>query len=147
MEHSTEAIEAFLRAFEHDGNQQQTKPQQIDAEVSRFAETFLVAGPDGPRVIRASDFALALPKRRKMFDEWGLRSTKLDSTVVTKLDERYVMAETKWLMSFGHGEGQLSDVLLGSTYILDTKDELNILFYLSHQDIVTVLKERGILGN
>ena len=39
----------------------------------------------------------------------------------------------------------LSDVLVGSTYVLDTKNELEILFYLTHQDITTVLRERGIL--
>jgi hypothetical protein len=55
------------------------------------------------------------------------------------------MAETKWRMTFAHGEGQLSDVLLGSTYVLDTKNELEILFYLTHQDITTVLRERRIL--
>jgi hypothetical protein len=48
-------------------------------------------------------------------------------------------------MTFAHGEGQLSDVLLGSTYVLDAKDELKILFYVTHQDITTVLRERGIL--
>lgn len=55
------------------------------------------------------------------------------------------MAETKWRMMFAHGEAQVSDVLVGSTYVLDTKDEMKILFYLTHQDITTVLRERGIL--
>ena len=55
------------------------------------------------------------------------------------------MAETKWLMTFAHGEGQPSDVSVGSTFILNTKDELKILFYLNHQGIAAVLRERGIL--
>lgn len=80
-----------------------------------------------------------------MFEQMGHRSTKLESAVVTELDDRYVMAETKWRMTFAHGEGQLSDVVVGSTYLLDTKAELEILLYLMHQDITTVLRERGIL--
>lgn len=140
MNNSTATIEEFLRAFEHTGNRRDN-----DALVSQFAETFLVAGPDGARAVRASDFALALPKRQKMFDEMGCRSTKLDSVVVTKLDECYVMAETKWLMRFAHGEGQPKDVVVGSTYIIDTGGEPKILFYLTHRDITTVLREAGIL--
>jgi hypothetical protein len=140
VEHTTQAIQDFLRAFEHTGKQ-----HDVAALVSRFADTFLVAGPDGARVVKASDFALVLPKRQQMFEQMGHRSTKLESAVVTNLDGRYVMAETKWLMTFAHGEGQLTDVLVGSTYVLDTKDELKILFYLTHQDIMTVLRERGIL--
>jgi hypothetical protein len=137
---STTTIEEFLRAFEHTDEQ-----HDIDALVSRFADTFLVASPDGARTIRASDFALALPKRQKMFDEMGCRSTKLDAVIVTKLDERYVMAETKWRMSFAYGEGQAKDVVVGSTYIVDTRDDPKILFYLSHQDITKALREAGIL--
>ena len=140
MEHTTQVIQDFLRAFEHTGNH-----QKVDALVSQFADTFLVAGPDGARVVKASDFALVLPKRQQMFEQMGHRSTKLESAVVTEMDGRYVMAETKWRMTFAHGEGQFSDVLVGSTYVLDTKDELQILLYLTHHDITTVLRERGIL--
>ena len=140
MKHTPQSIEQFLRAFESTGN-----PDEAASQASQFAETFLVAGPDGSRAIRASDFALALPRRRKMFEEWGLRATRLDSVSVTNLNERYAMAEARWSMTFAYGEGKLSDVSLGSTYLLDTKDELKILFYLSHQEISAVLRERGIL--
>jgi hypothetical protein len=140
VKHAITSVEAFLRAFEHTGNQ-----HHVAALASRFADTFLVAGPDGTRVVKASDFALVLPKRQQMLEQMGHRSTKLESAVVTELDGRYVMAETKWRMTFAHGQGQLSDVLVGSTYVLDAKDELEILLYVTHQDITTVLRERGIL--
>ena len=144
MENTTTNIEEFLRAFEHTD-----KLREVDALVSQFADTFLVAGADGSRAVKASDFALALPRRQEMFDKMGCRSTKLATVTVTKLDDRYMMAEAKWLMTFVHGDGQASDVLVGSTYIIDTKNggsggELKILFYLTHQDIVAVLRERGI---
>jgi len=74
-----------------------------------------------------------------MFDKMGCRSTKLATVTVTKLGDRYAMAETKWLMTFAHGDGQSSDVSVGSTYIVDTKGALKILLYLTHQDITTVL--------
>ena len=140
MESTTTDIEEFLKSFEHTD-----KPREVDSLVSQFADTFLVAGPDGSRAVKASDFALALPKRQEMFDKMGCRSTKLATATVTNLDDRYAMAEAKWLMTFAHGDGQASEVPVGSTYIIDTKGELKILFYLTHQDITTVLRERGIL--
>ena len=145
METTTHAIEDFLRAFEHTDNR-----REINELVSQFADTFLVAGPDGSRAIKVSDFVLALPKRQEMFDRMGCRSTKLATVAVTKLDDRYAMAEAKWLMTFAHSDGQSSEVPIGSTYIVDTNGgdaggQLKILFYLTHQDIMAVLLEHGIL--
>jgi ketosteroid isomerase-like protein len=140
-EQSAESITAFLRAFERTDTR-----GDVAALASCYAETFLVAGPDGAVPIRREDFALALPRRKKMFDEMGCRSTRLGSAVVTRLDGRYAMAETTWLMEFAHSEGQISEVEVGSTFVLDTKDDLKIIFYLTHQDIGTVLQERGILS-
>ena len=136
--HLTESITAFLRAFERTAH-----PEDVAALAACYADTFLVAGPDGTMAVKRSDFALALPRRKKMFDEMGCRSTKLHSAIVTRLDDRYAMARTTWNMGFAHGEGQINEVQVGSTFIVDTKDELKIVLYLTHQDIETVLRERG----
>ena len=134
-QHLTESITTFLRAFERNDAR-----GDVASLADCYAETFLVAGPDGPLAVKRGDFAAALPRREKMFDEMGCRSTKLGSAVVTKLDARYAMAETTWKMDF-----KGSEVEVGSTFIVDTKDELKIVLYLSHQDIGTVLRDRGIL--
>jgi hypothetical protein len=140
MNHLTEAITTLLRTFERNSTR-----DDVAALAQCYAEKFLAAGPDGAMVVNRQDFALALPRREAMFDQMGCRSTKLDSVTVTKLDDRYAMAETTWRMTFAHDEDQLSDVSVGSSFILDTKDDLKILFYLSHQEIAAVLRERGIL--
>ncbi len=133
--HLTESIITFLRAFERTDTR-----GDVAALAASYADTFLVAAPDGTRAVRRDDFALALPRREKMFDEMGCRSTKLGLATVTRLDDRYAMAETTWKMDFKGRE-----VEVGSTFILDTKDELKIVLYLTHQDVRTVLKERGML--
>ncbi len=138
--HTSQSIEQFLRAFEHTGSR-----GEVSRLASCFAETFMAAGPEGARVVRAADFALALPKRQKMFDAWGWRSTKLASIKVTEVNRRYAIAETMWQMSFACGEGQWIDVLVGSTFLVDTEGEFRILFYLSHQDIASELRERGVV--
>jgi len=134
-QHLTESITTFLRAFERTSH-----PEDIATLAECFADTFLVAGPDGTMAVKRGDFALALPRRKKMFDEMGCRSTKLGSAVVNRFDARYAMAETIWKMDF-----KGSEVEVGSTFIVDTKDELKIVVYLTHQDIGTVLRDRGIL--
>lgn len=133
----TQSLEMFLRTLEHAGD--------ISKAVSCFADTFLAAGPDGVTVVKTADFALALPRRKKMFEEMGCRSATLDSVIETKLDARYTMAQTKWRMTFVRGEAQPVHFLVGSSYIIDTHDEWKILLYLSHQDITTLMRRQGIL--
>ena len=137
---STESITVFLRTFERSETR-----EEVSTLASCYAETFFVAGPDGSRAVRREDFALALPRRKKMFDEMGCRWSKLDSAVVTRLGDRYAMAQTTWKMGFERGEGPITEIEVGSTFILDTKDELKVVVYLSHQDIGTVVRERGAL--
>ena len=140
MDNLTEAITTLLRAFERNSTR-----DDVAALAQCYADNFLAAGPAGVSVVNRHDFALALPRRKAMFDQMGCRSTKLDSVTVTKLDDRYAMAETTWRMTFAHGEDKLSEVCVGSSFIFDIKDDLKILFYLSHQEIAAVLRERGIL--
>lgn len=133
----TQSLETFLRTLEHNCD--------ISKAASCFADTFLAAGPDGVTVVKAADFALALPRRKKMFEEMGCRSATLDSVMETKIDARYTMAQAKWRMTFVRGEAQPANLLVGSTCIIDTHDEWKILLYLPHQDITTLLRRQGIL--
>ena len=58
------------------------------------------------------------------------------------LGDRYVLVETEWVMEFETGE----EIALRSTFIVHrAEDGLKIVFYLAHQDLMAVLKERGIL--
>lgn len=117
----------------------------IPAIVSRFADTFLVAGPQGAQCVRAADFALALPKRKQLFDSLGCQSTALVLLEETPLDARYVLARTQWQMTFDR-EGNTQSIVVDSTFLLDTGNaNVKILLYLPHQDIMQVLKDRGIL--
>lgn len=96
--------------------------------------------------MRASDFALAIPKRKQLFDRLGCRSTSLVSLCETQLSARYTMARTQWCFTFDRGQGGRQQVVADSVYIVDTgADALRIVFYLANQDIFTLLKERGIM--
>jgi hypothetical protein len=113
--------------------------------VSHFADTFLAAGPQGAKCVRATDFALALPKRKQLFESLGSQSTALVSLQETQIDPRYVLAKTSWQINFTR-HGNTQNIVVDSTFLIDTGvDDFKILLYLPHQDIMQILKDRGIL--
>lgn len=143
MQPSNDTIETFFRDFE-----QRSDSGDIPALLPQFANTFMAAGPQGAICIRAADFALALPKRKQFFDSLGCRSTSLVSLEQNRLDARYVVAKTRWRMTFAQGDGETREALADSTYIVDTSGEsFKIVFYLAHQDHMTMLREQGILAD
>lgn len=137
---TTSLIARFFESFARQSSSNDTQTQ-----VAQFADTFLAAGPQGAKCVRAADFAQALPKRKQLFDSLGCQSTTLVSLEETPLDARYVLARTKWQMTFSRSNGELEEVLADSTFIVDTAaDEFRIVLYLANQDIMQVLKDRGI---
>ena len=140
MQQSIDAIEQFFRTFESDASSHDTT-----AQVSHFAETFMAATPQGTQSVRVSDFSIALPKKKALFDKLGCRSTVLASLRQTRLDARYVMAATQWRMTFAQEHSEPQDVTADSMYIVDTgTDPFKIVFYLASQDLMQILRERGI---
>ena len=153
------AITRFFREFE-----ERASGRDGAAQAALFADSFLAASPQGAQCVRASDFALALPKRKEMFGKLGLQASRLVGLEEIPLDARHVLVRTRWRMDFenrDHGtegtreKGTLDtkrgkpsqSVLVDSVFIVDTgAPEYRIILYLACQDIMSVLKERGILG-
>jgi len=108
----------------------------------QFAEVFMAADSEGGRVVSAAVLTKAVAVKRKMLEGAGKYRTKLVSLEERPLGDRYVLVETEWVMEFETGE----KVGLRSTFILFRGEGgLKIVFYLAHQDLVGVLRERGIL--
>ena len=140
MIQASEAIERFFRVFESNTNGDDTA-----ATLSQFADVFMAVSPQGAQPVRAGDFALVLPKKKKYFDSLGCQSTKLVSLRENRLDARYVMTSTQWKIKFARPGIEPQDVLADSVYIIDTAgEEPKIVFYLANQDLVQVLKDRGL---
>jgi hypothetical protein len=141
MPQVSEAIEGFFRTFEANASS-----HDADAQISQFADVFMAANPQGAQTVRAGDFALALPKRKELFDRLGCRSSELLSVSEQRLDARYVLANTRWKMTFARAESNTEEVVVESSFMLDTGgNSPRILVYLAHQDIMQVLKDRGLL--
>ena len=140
MHQTSEAIERFFRTFESN-----TNSDNVGATAALFADVFMAAGPQGAQVVRAGDFALAVPKKKQFFDSLGCRSTELVSLTETRLDGRYTMATTQWKMAFARPGIESQEVIAASVYIVDTGGpEPKVVFYLANQDLMQVLKDRGL---
>ena len=124
-----------------------TREDNDPALVSQFTDPFVSADPHGTRCVRIEDFAAALPKRKLLFDRLGCKPAVLLSLHETQLDKRYVLAKTTWRFDFAReNSGELEQVLADSTFLLDTgEEEFKIVMYMAHQDIMQVLRDRGIL--
>ena len=136
------AVARFFQSFA-----QKSNADNIPAQVSQFADPFISADPHGSRCVRLEDFAAALPKRKLLLDRLGCKPAVLVSLRETQLDARYVLARTTWSFDFARANpGEAEQVLADSTFLIDTGDEeFKIVMYMAHQDIMQVLRDRGIL--
>jgi hypothetical protein len=119
-----------------------------DAETlgALFAPTFLTAGPTGAQAVRANDLVLAIPKRRQMLESLGCELPVLVSVDDTALDARYSLVRTEWRWRVIRGNELVADLTLPSSFVVDrTGGHPQIVCYLPHQDITTVLQDRGLL--
>jgi hypothetical protein len=140
MQQATDTLERFFRAFESHASS-----NDVSAQVAQFADVFMAASPQGTQTVHASDFAVALPRKKQLFDRLGCQSTALVSLEERPLDPRYVMASTRWRMTFARNGAKAEDVLVDSIYIVDTGGEaFKIVFYLASQDLMQILRQRGI---
>jgi hypothetical protein len=140
MIQSETAVGRFFALYARDNND-----GDITKTVSHFADPFLSAGPQGTQCVRVAEFAAALPRRKQLFDKLQCQPTELVDLHETALDDRYVLAWTQWRMMFAHESGPV-ELLVDSSFLVDTGgQEPKIAMYMAHQDIMQVMRERGIL--
>ncbi len=139
MEKAISSIEDFFRQFELNNSK-----SDFSAAVSQFADTFMAAGPQGAQCVKASDFVVALPKRKQLFESCGCHSMRLIRVDPHSLGDRYCMAHTRWKMNFAEGDLSSEAEFVDSTYVLEKTDQgFRIVLYLAHQDVFAILKQRG----
>jgi hypothetical protein len=141
MDDFNKEVEGFLKRYEVNSN-------VGDAEevVKQFADVFMAADPGGARAVPSSVLLMAIPQRKKLFESVKSSVTTLASVKQTRLDERYVLLETEWLVKFDRGRGHCEDLTLGSTFVVHRSDDgMKIVFYLNHEDLTSVLRKKGVL--
>jgi hypothetical protein len=138
MNNFDEEVEIFLNQFEANSN-----IGNAEEAVKQFADVFMAADPGGAKAVPSSVLMMAIPQRKKLFESVGGSVTTLASVEQTALDDRYVLLRTEWLVKFDQGVEELT---LRSTFLVHRSDDgLKIVLYLSHQDLMSVLREKGVL--
>jgi hypothetical protein len=141
MENLRDDLRVFLEKFEANA-----KMGSAEETVEQFADVFMAADPSGARPVPRSVLLMVIPQRRKLLASVGNSVTTLASVKETRLDERYVLLETEWLVKFERGGGRSEDLTLRSTFVLYRSDDgIRIVLYLHHQDLMSVLRDKGYL--
>ncbi|WP_153343249.1 hypothetical protein [Nocardia aurantia] len=101
-----------------------------------FAEQFLTTDPNRATVVTREALVASLPMRRRLFESAGLGHAVCVASAQLDLDEHHVLVTTDWDTPRAGAE----PVRLESTYLIRRDDDdLRILVYLNHRDIVAVL--------
>jgi hypothetical protein len=130
----------FFETFERN-----TAAGDADAIASLYAPSFLMAGPNGVQVVKASDLRLAIPKRKQMLESAGCSAARLVSLQENKLDDRYSQVRTEWQWRIQREGTAPAEITLPSTFIVEKSSEgLRIVFYLSGE-LMATMRERGLL--
>ncbi|WP_353069982.1 hypothetical protein RBB75_06860 [Tunturibacter empetritectus] len=141
MENLSEEVRVFLEKYEANSNV--GSPEEI---AMQFADVFMAADPSGARAVPSSVLLMAIPQRRQLFESVGSSVSTLASVEQTRLDDRYVLLKTEWLVKFDRGSGLNDELSLRSTFVVHRSgDGLKIVFYLSYEDLTAVLRDRGLL--
>ena len=134
-----QSMTAFFRQFEA-----RSAAIDIGGLVAMYAPSFLMAGPGGTQVVKASDLALAIPRRKQLFDAAGCRSTTLRAVDETRLDDRYSLVRTEWEWMFQRADGTTTTIAQPSSFVVD-RAAGQIVCYMNHADITAAMRERGLL--
>jgi hypothetical protein len=76
----------------------------------------------------------------------GYQDTAIVGFHETALTDRYALVQAQFQWRFNVADGQPSTVTLPSTFVVDRGgDSPHIVFYLNEHDVVSELRERGVL--
>lgn len=128
-------IAEFFRQYDEAG----TRADPSAAEY--FASSFLTLDPEHVLTLDRATLAGILPGRRQAFDQLGVRGLRLTDLTEEPLDDRHTLARTTWSVDWSQA-GPSTEV--SATYVLRREDAgWQIVVYLNHHDVMTMLASRG----
>src|SRR6185436_300156 len=98
---ATGGLRAFFERF-----QSLTASDDAEAIAGMYAESVMIAGPQGAQVVTSTDLQRAIPKRRQLLASVGHQDTALVGFEESALGDRYalVRAQFRWRFQAGRGE-------------------------------------------
>ena len=137
----TDGLRSFFDRF-----QSLSAASDLDGLAAMYAAQVMIAGPNGTLVVNAADLQRAIPKRKLLLESAGYQDTELVGFEETALTARYSLVRAQFQWRFRATDDRPATVTLPSTYIVDGgSGSPRIVLYLNEQDVVSVLRERGLL--
>jgi hypothetical protein len=138
----TEGLRAFFEQF-----QSLSAASDVEGLAAMYAGNVMIAGANGVQVVSSADMQRAIPKRKQLLESVGYQDTALVGFEETALTNRYALVRAQFRWHFKAATGQSTTVTLPSTFVVDRGgDSPHIVLYLNEHDVVTVLRERGVLA-
>jgi hypothetical protein len=101
-----------------------------------FIEQFLNLDPSTSAPVAREHLIAFLPHRRALFESAGATGTRLVDVQTEILDDRHVLARTKWEVVFDRDH---APVELDTTFLLRHDDRWRIALYLNHRSLPELL--------
>ena len=145
MPHSkipTEGLRAFFDRF-----QSLSAASDVEGLAAMYAVNVMIAGANGAQVVSSENLQRAIPKRKQLLESAGYQDTALVGFEETALGERYSLSRAQFQWRFKPANGEPATVTLPSIFVVDRGgDAPHIVLYLNEHDVVSVLRERGVLA-
>lgn len=138
----TEGLRAFFDRF-----QSLSAASDVDGLAAMYAANVMIAGASGAQVVSSENLQRAIPKRKQLLESIGYQNTVLAGFDETALGDRYSLVRAQFQWHFKPANGQPETVTLPSIFVVDRGgDAPHIVLYLNERDVVSVLRERGVLA-
>jgi ketosteroid isomerase-like protein len=136
-----EELRAFFERF-----QSLSAASDVERIAAMYAGSVMIAGPRGSQVVSAADLQRAIPMRRQLLESAGYQDTALVGFEETALTDRYALVRAQFRWQFKDANLEPITVTLPSTFVVDRGgDAPRIVVYMNEQDVVSVLRDRGVL--
>jgi hypothetical protein len=140
-----EISDGGLRAF-FERFQSLSAASDVEGLAGLYAANVMVGGASGVRIVSSADLQRAIPKRKQLLDSIGYQDTELVGFEEVGLTSRYSLVRAQFQWQFKPANGEPIIVTLPSSFVVDRGgDAPHIVLYLNEQDVVSVLRERGVL--
>src|SRR5262245_48575862 len=141
QEMPTTGLRAFFERF-----QSLSAASDVEGLAAMYAVNVMIAGANGVQVVSSADMQRAIPKRKQLLESVGYQDTALVGFEETALTDRYSLVRAQFRWHFKAANGPPASVTLPSTFIVDRGgDSPHIVLYLNDQDVVSLLREQGVL--
>jgi len=119
----------------------------IEALAGQFAETFLAGGRQASQAVRRENFLAFLPKRYQALQALGCGDAALVSLHEVEIDAMRLLAVTGWRIEIKGRSAEEEPIRVNSTFLLEEREGgWQILYYVAHDDLERLLKERKAGG-